>query len=466
MNEQHPNSPPEDSLKSDELLSAYVDGELTDQELAEVEQRLATDPQAQQLVDEIRALSQRVQSLPRQSISEDLRAAIMRRAEREMLLGDQPQKSLPQTVTRNHRRWVWAALALAATLMLSLVLPNAQQEEEPLARVEQVPEVPEPTATEAADEAVSAEPESMILARDESLSEPSTDKPQGESSVADLQVAEALAANPASESSGARQADMLAKSAPPQPSFSAARSRAPLSAGGGVGGTEADELSQLTCEVHITLGDGQNSIEQVDRFMLQNGISLAEAKGVSEGIDDRDVVGGELSSREQVRDANETDVAEDEADVAEDFEEFAKLILVEAPLENIERTLQACNVDEFHCQTIRVVEETQPPTTPVARLRQWERNFEQPAEDKLTENEAAQADAAGFELRRGARPAGQLERRSASNLGRSARTLSSRDAPSAQPNASDVRVLFVLQQAADLRKPLRVESETDSPGDR
>ncbi len=455
MNEQHPNSLPDDPLKSDELLSAYVDGELTDQELAEVEQRLANDPQAQQLVDEIRALSQQVQSLPRQSISEDLRATIMRRAEREMLLGNQPQKSLPQKESGNHRRWVWAALAVAATLLLSLVLPNAQQDEKPLASAEPVPEAQEPTATQADAEAVPVEPEAMILARDKSLPEPSSDELQGEPSVENLQVAEALTASQAAER--ARQADALAKSAPPEPSFSAARSRAPLSAGGGAGGRKADAIFPLTCEVHITLGDGQNSIAQVDRFMLQNGITRSDAKGVAGGSDERDVVSEQVARPAQPRDA-------EQADVAASYESFAKLILVEAPLENVERTLQACNVDEFHCQTIRVVEETQPPTTPVARLRQWERSVEQPTEDKFAEDETALAETPAFEFRRSS--TSQLERRNASGVERGNGALSSRAAQSAQSNATDVRVLFVLQQAADLRKPLRVESETDSPPER
>jgi len=109
-----------DEFLSDEFLSAYVDGELTSEELAQVEQRLADDPRARQLVEELQTLSQEVQRLPTQGIGDDLRATIMQRAERAMLLGSGPQQTLRPLESSFSRRWVWAALALAATLLLTL----------------------------------------------------------------------------------------------------------------------------------------------------------------------------------------------------------------------------------------------------------------------------------------------------------------------------------------------------------
>jgi Predicted transmembrane transcriptional regulator (anti-sigma factor) len=50
---------------SDELLSAYLDGELSPAERAQVESQLAADPEARQLLDELRVLSSEVRSLPR-----------------------------------------------------------------------------------------------------------------------------------------------------------------------------------------------------------------------------------------------------------------------------------------------------------------------------------------------------------------------------------------------------------------
>src|SRR3954469_17395169 len=64
----------------DELLSAYLDDELSADERAAVEARLATDPAAQQLLHELRSVSQSVQALPTETPSRDLSEEIIRRA--------------------------------------------------------------------------------------------------------------------------------------------------------------------------------------------------------------------------------------------------------------------------------------------------------------------------------------------------------------------------------------------------
>ncbi len=70
-----------------ELLSAYLDGELTAAERAGVEQILATDPQARQWLDELRALSHTLRALPRYKPDEDLSRPVLEIAERRMLTG-------------------------------------------------------------------------------------------------------------------------------------------------------------------------------------------------------------------------------------------------------------------------------------------------------------------------------------------------------------------------------------------
>src|SRR5882757_5212880 len=64
----------------DELLSAYLDGELSADERAAVEARLATDAAAQQLLHELRSVSQSVQALPTESVGRDVSEEIIRRA--------------------------------------------------------------------------------------------------------------------------------------------------------------------------------------------------------------------------------------------------------------------------------------------------------------------------------------------------------------------------------------------------
>ena len=121
----------------DELLSAYLDGELSADERAAVEARLATDPAAQQLLHELRSVSQSVQALPTESLGRDLSEEIIRRA-REATPAPakraSDRKPLPHRTTsrsgdampkirifNSKRAWIWASMALAAGLLMMFV---------------------------------------------------------------------------------------------------------------------------------------------------------------------------------------------------------------------------------------------------------------------------------------------------------------------------------------------------------
>ena len=80
-------------LPENELFSAYIDGELTAAEQVEVEQILHDNPEARQLVDELRSLSLSLQSLPAYKLDKDLAERVLVQAEREMLA--QPASPLP-----------------------------------------------------------------------------------------------------------------------------------------------------------------------------------------------------------------------------------------------------------------------------------------------------------------------------------------------------------------------------------
>ncbi|MHB8898896.1 MAG: anti-sigma factor family protein [Thermoguttaceae bacterium] len=120
-------------LPDNELLSAYIDGELTADERAKVEQLLNDNPEARQLVDELRSLSLSLQSLSPYKLDADLAERVLRQAEREMLA--QPASPLPRfhqvdvpefrpgSLARRflHRRnFMWSALAIAVAVMLML----------------------------------------------------------------------------------------------------------------------------------------------------------------------------------------------------------------------------------------------------------------------------------------------------------------------------------------------------------
>ncbi|MHC4403610.1 MAG: zf-HC2 domain-containing protein [Planctomycetota bacterium] len=130
------------NVPQNELLSAYLDGELTAAEQAEVEQLLATTPAARQLVDQWRALRSRLQALPVQRAGRDLRAEVLRRVQSPEATGTdppEPQKNEPPrpessrettVLRRAHRRRVlaWSGVAVsAAVLLLALVGKNLWQ---------------------------------------------------------------------------------------------------------------------------------------------------------------------------------------------------------------------------------------------------------------------------------------------------------------------------------------------------
>ncbi len=123
---------------ADELLSAYVDGELTGPELAGVELRLQQDAEARRWVAEARTLSSLMQSLPRGRLSPKLRAQVLRRVSEERLSSEWKQpagRELSGTspgMARSYggvRRWFWSGLAIAAALLL-MFLQQGQPEVE------------------------------------------------------------------------------------------------------------------------------------------------------------------------------------------------------------------------------------------------------------------------------------------------------------------------------------------------
>jgi len=125
----------------DELLSAYVDDELTVDERALVEERLRSDPHAAQFVQELRSLSKAIKSLPRETLGRDLRAEVRAEAERAKAETDEEDGVLP--LTPPYDRWAgykrglaWSVLAIAATLMLMVVRPDEANEEAEVAKVD------------------------------------------------------------------------------------------------------------------------------------------------------------------------------------------------------------------------------------------------------------------------------------------------------------------------------------------
>lgn len=128
------------NVPENELLSAYLDGELTAEEQARVERLLAADPEARQLVDELRALSSSVKALPPHAIGRDISEEVISRAQRQMPTPPAPARAreheppedenqvpawraIVRRVARP-RNFVWSAVAVAVVVLLMVMKPD------------------------------------------------------------------------------------------------------------------------------------------------------------------------------------------------------------------------------------------------------------------------------------------------------------------------------------------------------
>jgi len=116
-----------------ELLSAYLDGELSAEERARVERWLDEDPAARGRLDELRAVAASLKSLPVHRLGEDFSDRVLRAAEHRILaeptaLADAPRPSAERITARQiARRFLtpraiaWSGLAVAVAILLSVV---------------------------------------------------------------------------------------------------------------------------------------------------------------------------------------------------------------------------------------------------------------------------------------------------------------------------------------------------------
>ena len=65
----------------DELLSAYLDGEVTVDERATVDRWLAESAEHRQTLEELRSLSQSLESLPKLRLEDELYQSVLRAAQ-------------------------------------------------------------------------------------------------------------------------------------------------------------------------------------------------------------------------------------------------------------------------------------------------------------------------------------------------------------------------------------------------
>lgn len=136
---QAPSSDEHELEFADELLSAYLDEELPDADRQRVELELESSPEYRQTLGELRKLRDTLQSLPTYQLDDGFADRVVRRAERETLLGtsdDDAQVTMspePATVAKQSRWrvYAWAAVTVAALVALAFSIPRGGNDSEP-----------------------------------------------------------------------------------------------------------------------------------------------------------------------------------------------------------------------------------------------------------------------------------------------------------------------------------------------
>ncbi len=127
---------------NEELITAYLDGELTADEQAQVEQTLQSDARLRQMHDDLRALRSSLQALPQQTLDASFAERVMRAARQAQA---PPIDAEPEVLVKTHHgqdttvrhaqheplAWrvvVWAIAGLAAAVVVVLFLPKQTSE--------------------------------------------------------------------------------------------------------------------------------------------------------------------------------------------------------------------------------------------------------------------------------------------------------------------------------------------------
>lgn len=353
----------------DELLSAYIDGELTDEERAAVEARLESDPAARELVAEMRSLSSSLKSLPREVLAEDLRGAVLQQVGDSLV-------SLPAAKLSMARRLMWPAIAIAAALLLMFVQNNREGENGPLAKVD----VP---AAERRERDLSA-------GREAAFEAPEKEKPQKESRpqvALQREAGQQKASDKELSPEGMRQKETpaLAPAAEPDPAALAApappasdralvaEANAPSAESAiAVLDAAADESAarrmteamvnsgaELEGVVHLTLTDFRTGAERFNQLLISNGVQLVDEQPpppAPMGAPTSAAAGeAAMSSTRSAAPAgglggHKSELAsEEKAQQAE-----PEMVLVEAPPAQIEQILVGCAKDTEAIEDVTV----------------------------------------------------------------------------------------------------------------
>ncbi len=116
-------------LPDDELLSAYLDGELSPDERVRAERLLAESENARQKLEELRAMSSSLAALPKRKLPVDFCEETLRLAERRKTEGA-TERVVPsfverwQTRWKEPRSWLWLGVVASAAILVAVFSPQ------------------------------------------------------------------------------------------------------------------------------------------------------------------------------------------------------------------------------------------------------------------------------------------------------------------------------------------------------
>ncbi|TWU30131.1 anti-sigma factor family protein [Bythopirellula polymerisocia] len=339
----------------DSLLSAYVDGELTAEERALVEARLAENPQARQLVAELKEVSAKVRSLPRAKVDGDLRADVLDQL-------DRPTSTLPPSDLSMPRRLLWPLLATAALVMLMIYQTEVKEDQLEVAQV-QNPKIEDHLAKgkrEASQRSVPA------VGTIEAMRE--ADKPGSIGLLAETSPQDEAASEKFDASSSGESLDIKSDLA-----LDAAAQSEPASPGR-VAGSLASVDSNVGL-VHLTCPDVKSGAEYFDRLLISNGVQLVEES--TDGLAARKEGKATFQDSSLFAESQSGGYGGNAAESDRQSTD-AEMVLVEAHPEQIAQILLACNQDNESIESVTIDEPTAPtggeqPTQQLDRFRQYEK---------------------------------------------------------------------------------------------
>lgn len=107
-----------ESTNTNSALSAYLDGELSGDELEQIEEMLGKDELAREELNELRELSQMIRELPGHRAPAAFSSSVMSRIESEMLLPEPKVQPAADVVPPSRN---WSTIGLSTTAMIALV---------------------------------------------------------------------------------------------------------------------------------------------------------------------------------------------------------------------------------------------------------------------------------------------------------------------------------------------------------